>query len=147
MVQKLFIVLLSLFVLSKCQKCPETPGAAATVNCTLVNGCNFSNNGSLTAVATACDNELSDSACEALFPCPTSSSTGGAVCNRTGSGTDAASYPYVRAPACTDSDLEDVALQCKYSKITSVRVMIYKLINRCQDMCIVLSVLRLRLYR
>ena len=147
MAQKLFIVLLCLFALSKCQKCPQTPGAAATVNCVLVDGCNFSNNGSLTPVATACDNELSDADCESIFPCPTSSTSGGAVCDRTGSGTDSASFPYVRAPACTNSNLQDIALQCKYSKMKPVRVMIYKLINRCQDMCIVLSILRLRLYR
>ena len=92
--------------------CPETPGEAASVNCVLVPGCNFASNGSLTPLATQCSNELSDSDCESLFPCPTTST--GAVCTPTGSGTDAASFPYVRAPACTNANLQTIALQCKY---------------------------------
>ena len=113
---KVFIVLFFFIASSNGQLCPDSTGAA-TVNCTLVSGCNY-DNGTLTALATACSNELSDSACEALFPCTTS--TSGASCNQSansGTSGDASTYPYVRAPACTDSDLESIALQCKYIKV------------------------------
>ena len=112
---KIFIVFFSLIALpygTSTGLCPDSTGAAA-VNCMLVPGCNY-DNGTLTALATACSNELSDADCAALFPCATS--TTGATCDQTlntGTTGDATTYPYVRAPACTNANLQDIALQCK----------------------------------
>ena len=113
---KVFIVLLFFITSSNGQLCPDSTGAAA-VNCTLVPGCNY-DNGTLTALATQCSNEMDDSDCESLFPCTASSS--GATCNQTlnsGTSGDPSTYPYVRAPACTNANLQNIALQCKYIKV------------------------------
>ena len=115
MAQKVFIVLLSLFgsldAATPAGLCPDNTGAP-NVPCVQVPGCNFPENGTLTPQATQCDNEYSDSDCQQLFPCPTTAPTGQATCTST-AGTDAASYPYVRSPACLNTDLQDIALKCE----------------------------------
>ena len=89
---------------------PTPPGPA--VACVFVPECQFPENGSLTALAKQCSNELPDSDCEQLFPCDSSATP---ACDPTGAvpSADADSYPFVRAVACTNPGLHDIAVQCK----------------------------------
>ena len=101
-------IFFSFITLLNAQLCPASNGTANIENCVLVPGCNY-DNGSLTALATQCSNELSDNDCQQLFPCASpcdQSSTGGTAGTST-------TYPYVRAPACLNPNLRDIALQCK----------------------------------
>ena len=113
MYERVLIFLLSFIALSYGQgKCPDPNDSTATVNCTLVPGCNFQENGTLTTLATQCSNELADDDCAQLFPCD---SAGTPACRDPADvgGETEDLYPYVRAPACNDPDLQNVALQCK----------------------------------
>ena len=122
---KVFIIFLSSFALLNGQRCPDLTGTAA-VNCVLVPGCN-NLNGTLTALATQCSNQLSDSDCQTLFPCPAPAPTpalagitNGCITKATAAGTDPlnpVNFPWVRAPACVSPDLQNVALQCEFCKL------------------------------
>ena len=121
---KVFIIFLSTIALTEAGfgLCPDSAGEAdgttKGVPCVLIPGCNY-DNGTLTALATQCSNEMSDADCEALFPCVTASAPT-ASCDQTlntGTTGDETSYPYVRAPACTSSGVSNIAMQCKLSII------------------------------
>ena len=114
---KVFILFLSTIALIEgTGKCPDPNGGTDLVNCTLVLGCNYAENGTLTILATQCSNELDDSDCELMFPC---NSTATPACRDPADvgGATEDLYPYVRAPACTEPDMQDIALQCKYVKV------------------------------
>ena len=124
---KVFIVLSSFvaIVYGTEGKCPDANGDASQsagdgkgVPCTLIPGCNY-DNGTLTALATQCSNELSDADCEALFPCVTASAPAAScdVTLNTGTTGDETTYPMVRAQACTSSGVSNIAMQCKLSII------------------------------
>ena len=105
----IFFIFFSSITLLNAQLCPDPNDSATLINCELVPGCNY-DNGSLTALATQCSNEISDSDCQQLFPCPSPDcdpNTAG------GDPTDPATLPYVRAPACLNPNIRDIALQCK----------------------------------
>ena len=120
---KLLIIFLFFIAnIEACGKCPDAGGAVTGggpvhgVECTVVPGCNYLNNGSLTPIATQCSNELDDASCIALFPCPLG--TPGnyiPVCELTAAGTpgDPTTFPMVRAPACLIPSLQSIALKCK----------------------------------
>ena len=115
------VIFLSFITLLNAQECPDPiPGGSSPVDCELVPECNF-DNGTLTPLATQCSNELADGDCEQLFPCPTPSNGGSpSDCDptaNTGTAGDSTTYPYVRAPACLNPNLRNIALQCKYFEI------------------------------
>ena len=91
--------------------CPD-PNGWATIPCVFVPGCQFAENGSLTTSATHCSNQLPDLDCQQLFPCDPA---GTPACdpNAVVPVADQDSYPYVRAPACTNPSLHDIAMKCK----------------------------------
>ena len=121
MFEKVFIIFLFLIATIEAGgKCPDDKNPpTAAVDCVLVPGCNF-DNGSLTPLATQCSNQRSDADCQQLFPCPTAALTTPVAipaCNPNDAGGTAGTsttYPYVRAPACLNPNLREIALQCKY---------------------------------
>jgi len=99
--------------------CPDADGNAgdpAGVECEVIPGCNYPNNGTLTPLSLQCSNELSDVDCDALFPCKDGNPAPAANCNQQTFGTitndDPKTYPMVRAAACTSPNLRNIALQC-----------------------------------
>ena len=112
MFEKVFIIFLFLIATIEAGgKCPDDTGAAA-LNCTLVPGCQFAENATLTTLATQCSDELSSTDCQQLFPCDSASTT---HCRDPAAigGLTPEEYPFVRAPACLSPALQDIALKCK----------------------------------
>uniref|UniRef100_A0AC34QCX7 ShKT domain-containing protein n=1 Tax=Panagrolaimus sp. JU765 TaxID=591449 RepID=A0AC34QCX7_9BILA len=89
-------------------QCPDASGTATNAVCDLA--CQFQNNGSFTANAFSCNNQLNDQTCMTLFPCSGSCSTINGL--STVSPLVPSSAPYVRAFACTAPSTQTLALQC-----------------------------------
>ena len=111
---KIIIIFVSLIALVQgTANCPSPVPSSPAVACVFVPDCQFAENGTVTPLGTQCANELPDADCEQLFPCDSSGSPAcdptQAIANPTPDG-----YPYVRAPACTNPSLYDVAMKCKY---------------------------------
>ena len=101
--------------------CPDANGRAGYPSvgepCALVPGCNYPENGTLTPLATQCSNDIPDTDCEALFPCPTVGSTGQPRCDFWSVGTNPSTFPMVRSPTCLLPHLRNIAMKCKYLKV------------------------------
>ena len=124
----LIFVVLALFVATVYCTTAKTCGPDGDADCPF--RCQDNSTGSITALATACEDEISD--CDVVFACQTDDNCESNPANVSDSSFDISdpdTYPKVRSPACDLASMQDKVMQCAKTCMVCCETPEYNCVN------------------